>query len=91
MRNFNEIVQDAKITIYNLYGKPLEGYNNEGLKGGIKGLGSGLGSLIEKSFELGVDSSCLIYEEVSKMVIKKEEPKNAKKEKSYFDSDSDEN
>jgi len=25
------------------------------------------------------------------MVIKKEEPKNVKKEKSYFDSDSDEN
>ena len=37
-------------SIFDLYNKPSEGAKQDGLKGGIKGLGSAVGNVVEHCF-----------------------------------------
>lgn len=55
MKKFNDIYQDVKETVIDLYKKPSEGVNNDGLKGGVRGLGSAAGNVVEHFFTVPID------------------------------------
>ena len=66
MKNFNDIYNDVKETVIDLYKKPSEGVSNDGLKGGIRGLGSATGSVVEHFFTVPIDVIEVVADKLKK-------------------------
>lgn len=60
-KNIKDIGTDIVDTTVNLYKKPKEGYNENGVKGVFKGVGSALGGVVEQVIATPVDLTCLVY------------------------------
>jgi molybdopterin-guanine dinucleotide biosynthesis protein A len=65
MEDYKKIGSDVKECLFNIYKKPVDGFNTNGVKGGIKGMGSALGSVVEKCFVVPVDLTCVTYNLIS--------------------------
>ena len=60
-KNIKDIGKDILDTTVNLYKKPKNGYNEAGVKGIFKGIGSALGGTVEQAIATPVDLTCLVY------------------------------
>ncbi len=73
MEDFKKIGKDVKDTVVDLYNKPSEGIKNNGLRGGIKGLGSAVGNVVEHCFTVPVDITCVTYNAIANKLQKNED------------------
>lgn len=79
MEDFKKIGDDVKNTIFDLYNKPSEGVKQDGIKGGIKGLGSAAGNFVEHCFTVPVDLSCSTYNLIKSKVSKNDDKQSKNK------------
>ena len=90
MEDFKKIGNDVKNTIFDLYNKPSEGAKQDGLKGGLKGLGSAVGNVVEHCFTVPVDLTSSTYNLIKNKMSNENKNENNSDDKSSDDKSSNE-
>ena len=85
MEDFKKIGNDVKNTIFDLYNKPSEGAKQDGLKGGLKGLGSAVGNVVEHCFTVPVDLTSSTYNLIKNNMSNEKKNENKSDDKTSDD------